>query len=171
MKTNPLVVVAALVAGLSLAGCSGTVDSAKTAAEDKANEVVDKATDKAKDEATKAVNGATDKAKAEATKAVGKATDKAKDEASKQAKDLERKVRAELLTGGKIDPNKVSTEKMKAALNVAGIPNSDKIAKDVEKARPFTAENLDSKVKEIGKKHGVDEKKMKLVLRSLEVSK
>lgn len=163
MNSKPFAIIAAVAASMSLAACS--------AAEDKANEVVNEATNKAKDEAGKAVTKATDKAKDEATKAVNEATDKAKAEAVDKAKELQTKVRNDLLTGKKLDPNKVDQEQIKAALKLAGVPGAEKVAKQVEEARPFTADNLESKVKEIGKKNDVDDKKINMILRYLEVSK
>lgn len=104
-------------------------------------------------------------------KTVSQATGKTKAVASEAAKDVERRVRAELLTGKKLDPNKVTGDELKAALGVVGVGDADKIVKDVEAARPFTADNMESKVKEIAKQNNIDDNEVKLIHRYMEVGK
>lgn len=69
----------------------------------------------------------------------------------------------------KVNANSASAEELKQALEGAGVANPEKIADEIIEYRPYTAENLKSKLSEELAKYGVDETQLVLIVSVLEV--
>lgn len=76
---------------------------------------------------------------------------------------------ASTASAGKVDANNASEEEIAAALKQAGVPAPERMAKEIEEYRPYTADDIRPKLTEELGKYGVDSATVDKIVSALSV--